>query len=68
MKLFAVYVKASGQRINTSKSTVFFSAKVISYNREVVCHNLQIKEADSSSKYLGLPSILGKNKSVVFGI
>lgn len=28
---------------------------------------LQINEADNSSKYLGLPNILGINKSVVFG-
>ncbi|KAL8105024.1 hypothetical protein AgCh_028986 [Apium graveolens] len=28
---------------------------------------MQIQEADSSSKYLGLPSLLGRNKSAVFG-
>ncbi|XP_074377871.1 putative mitochondrial protein AtMg00310 [Apium graveolens] len=28
---------------------------------------MQIKEANDNSKYLGLPNILGRNKSVVFG-
>lgn len=28
---------------------------------------MQVKEADENSKYLGLPNVLGRNKSVVFG-
>lgn len=61
MELLAIYEWASGQRINRVKSTVFFSANVIDYNKELVCQELQIKEADDSSKYLGLPNVLGRN-------
>ncbi|XP_074336082.1 putative mitochondrial protein AtMg00310 [Apium graveolens] len=67
MELLAVYERASWQRVNRAKSTVFYSVNVIQYNKKLISQNLQIKEADDSSKYLGLPNILGKNKSIVFG-
>ncbi|KAL8098349.1 hypothetical protein AgCh_031202 [Apium graveolens] len=38
-----------------------------SYEKASGQRELQISEADSSSKYLGLPNILGRNKSVIFG-
>lgn len=67
MELLKTYETASGQRINRSKSSVFFSANVIDYNKNLVCQELRIPEADSFSKYLGLPNVLGRNKSVIFG-
>lgn len=67
VELLNTYENASGQRINRNKSSVFFSANVIDYNKNLVCQVLQISEADSSSKYLGLPNILDRNKSVIFG-
>lgn len=66
MELLSTYEKASGQRINIGKSTVFFSSNVIPYNKDIVYQELQIQEADDNSKYLGLPNILGRNKTVVF--
>lgn len=67
LELLNVYEQASGQRINRDKSTVFFSANIIQYNKEMICQALHIKEADNSSKYLGLPNIMGRKKTVVFG-
>lgn len=67
VELLKTYEIASGQIINRSKSLVFFNANVIEYNKNLVCQELQILEADSNSKYLGLPHILGRNKSVIFG-
>lgn len=67
MELLSSYEKASGQRINRAKSTVFFSANVILYNKNMIFQELQIQEADDNLKYLGLPNILGRNKTVVFG-
>lgn len=67
MELLALYEQASGQRVNRGKSTVFFSANVIQYNKDLICHELQIAEADNNSKYLGLTSIFGRNKMVIFG-
>ncbi|KAL8111888.1 hypothetical protein AgCh_019551 [Apium graveolens] len=67
IQLLNTYEQASGQKINRDKSTVFFCANVMEYNKERVCNELQIREADNSAKYPGLPNILGRNKSVVFG-
>lgn len=67
MELLAVYERASGQKINTQKSSAFFSSNVIQYNKEEICRVLQMGEADAYSKYLGLPNVLGRNKSVLLG-
>lgn len=67
LELLTTYESASGQKVNRGKSSVFFSANVIQYNKERVCQELHIREADDSSKYMGLPNILGRNKSVVYG-
>ncbi|XP_074336620.1 uncharacterized protein LOC141673779 [Apium graveolens] len=67
LELLNVYEKASGQKVNINKSSVFFSSNVIAYNKERVCRVLSMNEADSRSMYLGLPNVLGRNKSVILG-
>lgn len=67
LELLAVYEKALGQKVNTNKSSVFFSSNVIEYNRNLVCQELQMGEADDHTKYLGLPNLLGRKKSVLLG-
>lgn len=67
LELLHVYEKVSGQKVNLGKSSVFFSANVIPYNRNAICQRLQMEEADEQTKYLGLPNILGRNKSVILG-
>lgn len=67
LELLSIYEKASGQPVNRGKSTVFFSSNVIPYNKERICQVLQIPEAGHSSKYMGLPNIIGRNKSIIFG-
>lgn len=66
-EILNVYERASGQRVNKEKPTVFFSANIIQYNRDMLCQELQINEADETSKYLGLPNVVGRNKSALFG-
>ncbi|XP_062075576.1 uncharacterized protein LOC133777401 [Humulus lupulus] len=58
---------ASGQQINLAKSSVFFSANTREDIRCSICSSLNIPEAGPSSLYLGLPNILGRNKSVLLG-
>ncbi|KAL8094305.1 uncharacterized protein LOC141691544 [Apium graveolens] len=67
MELLASYEHASGQRINKNKSSVFFSANVIDYNRDLIFQEMQVHQADEFTKYLGLPNILGRNKFVILG-
>lgn len=37
VQLLEVYEKASGQKVNKSKFSVFFSANVIEYKKQMVC-------------------------------
>ena len=45
LKLLNIYENASGQKVNSSKSSIFFSTNVIPYNRKNVC-TLSMKEAE----------------------
>lgn len=67
LDLFNTYEKASGQQVNKEKSSIFFSSNVILYNRQSVCLSLQMSEATVHMTYLGLPNIIGRNKSALLG-
>lgn len=67
MELLQSFERASGQKVNTDKSSIFFSTNVIHYNREQVCQAFQMREADGHCKYLGLPNTMGRNKSSILG-
>lgn len=67
LELLMMYERSSGQKVNIDKSSIFFSMNVIQYNRELVCQELHMSEADENRKYLGLPNLLGRKKSVLLG-
>lgn len=67
LELLNNYENASGQKVNRGKSSIFFSANVIEYNRQMISQALQMEEANENSTYLGLPSTLGRNKSIILG-
>ncbi|XP_060960766.1 uncharacterized protein LOC133031303 [Cannabis sativa] len=56
---------ASGQKVNFSKSIVFFSPNMCPATRVQICDILHMSEASEGSLYLGLPNIIGRNKNVV---
>lgn len=58
---------ASGQQVNLNKSSVFFSTNTEASMKSKVSSILGINEAGEYSTYLGLPSTLGRNKSVILG-
>lgn len=66
-QMLRVYEKASGQKINQAKSSVFFSSNTNSEVKEVICQTLGFHEADGNTTYLGLPNCIGRNKSAIFG-
>lgn len=66
-QLLHVYKKASGQKINQTKSIVFFSCNTNNEVKEVICQTLGFHEAGEGTTYLGLPNCIGRNKSAVFG-
>ena len=60
LELLYPYEKASGQKVNMCKSSVFFSTNVITNNRSDICQRLQMLEADDQTKYHGLRNIKEK--------
>ncbi|KAL8159041.1 LOW QUALITY PROTEIN: hypothetical protein V2J09_000578 [Rumex salicifolius] len=64
-KVLSLYERALGQKINYQKIEVSFSKNVNVVVRAAV---LGVKEVDRDGKYLGLPTVIGRSKKVVFSI
>lgn len=67
LDLLSTFEKASGQKVNLEKSSLFFSRNTSDNTRIEVCTQLTMNAATDDSTYLGLPNILGRNKSVILG-
>ena len=60
------YGKASGQVINFEKSTIMFNPSVPDRLKEAIRGILQVTPEVPSGKYLGLPTLVGRNKKAAF--
>ena len=60
--LLSLYEKASGQKTNSSKTTLFFSNNVSDPIKETIKNLLGVAEIKEYEKYLGLPVVVGRNK------
>lgn len=58
---------ASSQKVNLEKSSICFSSNINSQDRGDICQILNMTETDENTSYLGLPSMVGRNRSVTFG-
>ncbi|KAM6593604.1 hypothetical protein CsatA_001307 [Cannabis sativa] len=65
--LLHIFQNASGEKVNYTKSLIFFSPNTDTTSRNMVCATLHMSEALECSLYLGLPNIIGRNKNVVLG-
>ncbi|XP_019164478.1 PREDICTED: uncharacterized protein LOC109160650 [Ipomoea nil] len=60
------YEAYSGQAVNFNKSSVSFSRNTSGDVRDLVAETLGVSHAEDFGKYLGLPSVIGRNRKVVF--
>ncbi|XP_074363534.1 uncharacterized protein LOC141704115 [Apium graveolens] len=67
LNMLKIFEGASRQKINTSKSSVFFSTNMGNSGKTLICDTLQMQKADDRSTYQGLSNILGRNKSTILG-
>lgn len=67
LELLQVYEEASRKKVILLKSSVFFSSNIKVDNRVAICQNLQMNEAGEHNTYMGLPHMLGRNKSGLLG-
>ena len=62
MDILEVYGRCSGQQINQSKTTIFFSKSTSDDIRNQIKLALGVSEIVQYERYLGLPSLVGRNK------
>ena len=62
------YEEASGQKVNTYKSSIFFSPNTAQDTRDEIFTILGPMQNTRHTKYLGLPSLIGRSKNQVFAI
>ena len=61
--ILATYERASSQFINFQKSSVFFSSNTVPAMKVRVLNLLGVSEGQEGTTYLGLPNMMGRNKS-----
>ena len=66
VEILQLYEAASGQKVNTDKSSVFFSRNALEALKNEVLNVLGPMQNSWHGKYLGLPTIIGKSKIEVF--
>jgi hypothetical protein len=62
----AKYCNASGQRINTDKSSIFFSRRCPEGIKGDIKAELDVQRETLNEKYLGMPADVGRSKSGAF--
>ena len=60
------YCASSGQMVSLAKSSIFFSPNTNGDTRADICQELHIDTEALSDKYLGLPAMVGADKSYCF--
>ena len=61
-ELLRKYEMASRQKINSTKTTIFFSKNVPMTIKELIQNSLGVPEIKEYEKYLGLLAVVGQNK------
>ncbi|KAL4283340.1 hypothetical protein GQ457_16G019060 [Hibiscus cannabinus] len=65
--ILSTYSAISGQKVNFSKSTAYFSPRTPPEHRVAVHKALGVQEVSDPGIYLGVPLLIGKNKYAAFG-
>ncbi|XP_019183749.1 PREDICTED: uncharacterized protein LOC109178667 [Ipomoea nil] len=65
-KCLGIYESFSGQAVNFQKSSITFSRNTVVEVRDLVANASGVGQADDFGKYLGLPSVVGRNRRAVF--
>ena len=64
--LLGIYGAAYGQQVNYHKSAISFSENMDEASQWQVCEILEVSTTSNHGTYLGMPSQIGRKKSVVF--
>ncbi|CAA0827103.1 Uncharacterized mitochondrial protein AtMg01250, partial [Striga hermonthica] len=67
LSILSRYQNFSGQKVNTAKSSIFFSKNTSAATQREVCAVFPGIQIQRSTRYLGMPLGIGKSKKEVFG-
>ena len=65
-EILRIYESASKQKINIEKSSIFFSPNTSQERKDEILGILGPMNDSRHTKYLGLPSIIGRSKKQIF--
>ena len=66
LKILGKYKRASGQKLNANKTTIFFGGNVTNSTKLQVQSLLGVSEIKEYEKYLGLLAVVGRHKKASF--
>mgnify|MGYP001009341516 CR=1 FL=1 len=66
LEILKEYEEASGQKMNRSKTSLFFSKSILEEVKHGIKVVLGVPEILHYEKYLGLPSLVEKGKKIKF--
>ena len=64
--MLRVYEGASGQKLNYAKTSLFFSSNTPIDIQEIIKERFRAQVIKHHEKYLGLPSLAGRNEKNTF--
>ncbi|KAL9681437.1 hypothetical protein QQ045_013220 [Rhodiola kirilowii] len=65
-KILEEYETLSGQKINLSKSEIYFGRNIVESDRQIISEVLGVRHVETLSKYLGLPMTFEHNRTELF--
>lgn len=68
LQILLAYELASGQKINLQKTEISFSPNTLQSDRDYITQSFHLQGGTGHHKYLGLPSLIGRNKNEAFQI
>jgi len=66
LRILGIYEKGSGQKLNMSKTSIFFSRNTSQRRRSEILELSGLLEAHRIDSYLGLPTFVGKSRTQTF--
>ena len=61
-EILGKYERASGQKINSEKTSLFFSNNTSNVSKEEIKNLLEVAEIKEYERYLGLPTVVERKK------
>ena len=61
-EILGKYERVSGQKINSEKTSLFFSNNTSNVSKEEIKNLLGVAEIKEYERYLGLPTVVGRKK------